>query len=76
MTVSRPAVPTFKTKDVSPYRNCQWPFGEPGTQEFHFCGRATFGGFSYCAEHVQRAYRAPEPRRTAPPAPMPGRRAA
>lgn len=74
MTEPRPAAPMFRTKDVSPYRTCQWPFGEPGTKGFRFCGKKTFGGFSYCAHHVQIAYRAPEPRR---PAAVPsGRRAA
>ena len=74
MSQSRPGNPSFSTKDVSPYRNCQWPFGEPGKKEFHFCGKPTFGGFSYCAKHVEMAYRVPEPRRSAPP--IPGRRAA
>lgn len=47
----------------SPFRTCQWPFGEPGTKEFHYCGAQTFEGYSYCSKHVEMAYREPEPRR-------------
>ena len=47
----------------SPFRTCQWPFGEPGTKEFRFCGEKTLEGYSYCIKHVEMAYREPEPRR-------------
>lgn len=47
----------------SPFRTCQWPFGEPGKKDFHFCGEKTLEGYSYCAQHVEMAYREPEPRR-------------
>ena len=47
----------------SPFRTCQWPHGEPGTEEFHFCGAKTLEGYSYCTKHVEMAYREPEPRR-------------
>ncbi len=47
----------------SPYRLCQWPFGEPGTEEFHFCLAPTQPGYSYCPKHLEMAYREPEPRR-------------
>lgn len=58
------SVDLFKNLSPSPYRTCQWPFGHPGEEGFHFCGEATFGGFSYCREHVARAYRVPEPKRS------------
>ena len=48
---------------------CQWPFGDPGDKDFHFCGKNTHETFSYCAEHVAMAYREPEPRRSAPVSP-------
>lgn len=35
---------------------CSWPEGEPGTDEFHFCGEKTVDGKPYCQEHCQRAY--------------------
>ena len=37
-------------------RTCQWPFGDPGTPEFHFCGAEALEGKSYCGEHYARAY--------------------
>lgn len=47
----------------SPYRTCQWPIGEPGDDDFHFCGAPTHQTYSYCLKHVEMAYREPEPRR-------------
>lgn len=35
---------------------CSWPEGEPGTEEFRFCGRPVVPGKPYCAEHCARAY--------------------
>lgn len=37
-------------------QTCQWPFGDPGTPDFRFCGGATISGKSYCTEHYARAY--------------------
>lgn len=37
-------------------RPCQWPFGDPGEPDFHFCGREAAPGRPYCPEHVARAY--------------------
>lgn len=48
---------------LPPARTCQWPFGDPGAPDFHFCGRKSFAGFSYCEEHAAMAYRPVEPRR-------------
>jgi hypothetical protein len=53
----------FRMSEASPFRTCQWPFGHPGEDGFHFCGKKTFATFSYCKEHAEMAYRAPEPRR-------------
>jgi GcrA cell cycle regulator len=39
--------------------SCRWPFGDPGTQEFHFCGAAGADferGMPYCVRHARRAY--------------------
>ncbi len=58
-------VSLMRVSKTSPYRTCQWPYGEPGTEDFHFCGRKTSEGFSYCAAHVKMAYREPESRRDA-----------
>ena len=56
-------VSRFMNHTPSPYRTCQWPYGDPGTEEFHFCGDKTLEGYSYCPRHVEMAYREPEPRR-------------
>ncbi len=74
MAKNRQITSLFKSSEASPFRTCQWPFGDPGTKEFHFCGEPTHAGFSYCRKHAQMAYREPEPRRSAPS--YPGRRAA
>ena len=35
---------------------CCWPEGEPGTPEFHFCGKQAVQDKPYCEEHCARAY--------------------
>jgi len=35
---------------------CCWPEGEPGTEEFHFCGQPSVPDKPYCEEHCARAY--------------------
>lgn len=35
---------------------CSWPEGDPGTPEFHFCGKEQVAGKPYCAEHCAKAY--------------------
>ena len=35
---------------------CSWPDGEPGTDEFNFCGLNAVPGKPYCDEHCKRAY--------------------
>ena len=35
---------------------CQWPFGEPGTEAFHFCGAPAAPDRPYCNEHCKLAY--------------------
>jgi GcrA cell cycle regulator len=36
---------------------CRWPIGEPGGNDFCFCGNEAVGGLSYCAGHARLAYR-------------------
>lgn len=38
-------------------RACEWPFGDPGDDDFHFCGAAVFAHAPYCQEHLLRAHR-------------------
>ncbi|MGF1626618.1 MAG: GcrA family cell cycle regulator [Alphaproteobacteria bacterium] len=36
---------------------CQWPIGDPGQDEFRFCGAPASTGRPYCDAHCQIAYR-------------------
>lgn len=40
---------------------CRWPFGEPGSPEFHFCGRGVLRASPYCDHHHRAAYQSPVP---------------
>ncbi|MFP3944791.1 MAG: GcrA family cell cycle regulator [Alphaproteobacteria bacterium] len=42
---------------------CKWPIGDPAQSGFHFCGRPTPHGSSYCKGHAQLAYQPPQSRR-------------
>ncbi len=53
----RPAIVTSVAQ-----RPCQWPFGDPGEPDFHFCGSEAAPSRPYCPEHVARAYHPPEDR--------------
>lgn len=44
-------------------RNCKWPIGDPGSPDFHFCGRGADGNAPYCTEHAKLAYQPMQPRR-------------
>ena len=35
---------------------CKWPIGEPGDDDFRFCGNRKESGSPYCAEHTRVAY--------------------
>jgi GcrA cell cycle regulator len=35
---------------------CQWPIGDPSSQEFAFCGEPSEPGRPYCAKHCGVAY--------------------
>jgi GcrA cell cycle regulator len=42
---------------------CRWPVGDPGAEDFYFCGRKTSGSHPYCEHHARVAYQAPPRRR-------------
>ena len=42
---------------------CKWPIGDPGQEDFHFCGHESREGAPYCEYHSGVAYQTPEPRR-------------
>lgn len=50
----RPARPVARASGKGP--NCLWPIGDPGDQDFHFCGAPAVAGKPYCDEHCARAY--------------------
>jgi len=35
---------------------CKWPYGDPLTDEFYFCGHATEDGSPYCKYHGKMAF--------------------
>ncbi len=42
---------------------CKWPIGDPGQEDFYFCGHDPLESRPYCEYHAGVAYQAPEPRR-------------
>ena len=51
--------------------NCKWPFGHPGNDDFHFCGKESQPGLPYCPEHCAMAYQAQAPRKDRAARPRP-----
>ena len=35
---------------------CRWPFGDPQTNDFYYCGQPILAGFRYCEIHTICAY--------------------
>jgi len=52
------AIPQLQRKSLLELRerDCRFPFGEPGSQNFFFCGALTVLTYSYCAHHCSIAY--------------------
>ncbi len=44
-------------------KTCRWPIGDPGSEEFCFCGHAPKAGAPYCDYHVRVAYQPAQDRR-------------
>ncbi|MDI4667129.1 GcrA family cell cycle regulator, partial [Xanthobacter autotrophicus] len=42
---------------------CRWPIGEPGKENFHFCGARSNPGTPYCTTHARMAYQPVQDRR-------------
>ncbi|XSG83500.1 MAG: GcrA family cell cycle regulator [Methyloligella sp. ZOD6] len=42
---------------------CRWPIGDPGDEDFHFCGRKSSTGMPYCDYHARMAYQPVQRRR-------------
>jgi len=53
--VKRPTGEVIRLEELTGSMCC-WPEGEPGTQDFYFCGEPSVPEKPYCAEHCARAY--------------------
>jgi GcrA cell cycle regulator len=42
---------------------CKWPLGDPGEENFHFCGHRNFNSLPYCEYHSRLAYQPVDRRR-------------
>lgn len=51
-----PPLPPQQTRPIPHAQKCQWPFGEPGRQGFHFCGDPALDSKPYCETHYRIAY--------------------
>lgn len=40
--------------------HCRWPVGDPGADDFLFCGRDKVEGKPYCPDHCEVAYYTPD----------------
>lgn len=56
-----PAGPLVMFADLEAH-HCRAPYGDPKEPGFGFCGCTPVAGSVYCADHMRRFYRAPEPR--------------
>ena len=43
-------------------RMCRWPFGDPKSSDFHFCGKSIEISATYCPEHRSKAFVASKPK--------------
>ena len=44
---------------------CRWPFGDPVSSDFHYCGELPLIGRPYCDMHDAQSYQAARKRKTA-----------
>ncbi len=44
-------------------KTCKWPIGDPGSEEFCFCGHSPRDGSPYCEYHARLAYQPVQDRR-------------
>lgn len=45
-------------------KTCKWPIGDPGAEDFCFCGHSPRDGSPYCEYHARLAYQPLQDRRT------------
>ena len=51
----KPSGDVVKLEELTASMFC-WPEGEPGTEDFHFCGQPSVPEKPYCEAHCARAY--------------------
>jgi GcrA cell cycle regulator len=51
-----------KTVETLLANDCRWPFGDPASPDFHFCGHRTKDGRPYCDAHLRQAFQPAKPR--------------
>ena len=56
-TRATPSKPVISMLNPVIDRACQWPIGDPGEAEFHFCGQTSTLNRLYCNDHCLMAYR-------------------
>ena len=49
-------------------KTCKWPIGDPGQEDFCFCGHGPREGSPYCEYHARLAYQPLQDRRNRRPA--------
>jgi GcrA cell cycle regulator len=54
-----------KTVETLLADDCRWPFGDPSSGDFHFCGKRQKDGSPYCDLHARQAFQAVKPRAVA-----------
>lgn len=48
--------------DLLTEKTCKWPNGDPGEDDFHYCGHDSLDSGPYCDYHARVAYQASTPR--------------
>ena len=64
VSVTKEKVKLYENDDaLLETKGCRWPYGDPGEENFHFCGSTQVPGKPYCLEHCHLAYRRKEPKK-------------
>jgi GcrA cell cycle regulator len=45
-----------KTVETLNANDCRWPYGDPMSADFHFCGHRKTDGKPYCDAHMRLAF--------------------
>lgn len=54
-----------KTVETLLADDCRWPFGDPASGDFYFCGKRKKDGSPYCDLHARQAFQTVKPRAVA-----------